>query len=40
MANKSGKGFVLTTSFYKSANNAVSLVPKKINPEVKSVVQP
>ena len=29
MANNSGKGFILTTNFYKNPNNAVLLVPKK-----------
>ena len=27
MANKSGKGFILTTRFYKSANDATVLYP-------------
>ena len=40
MANKAGEGFLLITRFYKSANNAVLLVPNKQNAEVKAAVKP
>ena len=40
MANHSGEGFILTTNFYNSANNANILPPKERNPEGKSAVQP
>ena len=38
MENKSSKGFLLTTKFYKSANNAAILDPKKRKPEGKASV--
>ena len=40
IANKSGEGFLLTTKFYKSANNTALLAPEKHNPEGKADIQP
>ena len=39
MANKSSKGFLLTTKFYKSANYATSLASKKQNWEGKAYIK-
>ena len=39
MVNKSGKGFLLTTKFYKSTNNSDILAPEKWNPEGKVSIQ-
>ena len=38
MANKSGKGFLLTTNLYKSSNNAAILDTKNRNPEGKAAI--
>ena len=38
MANNGSRGFLLITKFYKSANDAALLAPKKRNPECKSAV--
>ena len=40
MANKVGVGFLLTTKFYKSANNTNVLDPVKRKPEGKGSIQP
>ena len=40
MAEKSGKGFILTTKLYKNANDAALLAPEKWKPEGKSAEQP
>ena len=40
MAKKSGIGYLLTTEFCKSANDASILDPKKRNPEGKAYIQP
>ena len=40
MANKSGKGFLLTIKFYKSTNNTALLPPEKRNIEGKASVNP
>ena len=40
MANKAGEGFLPTTKFYKSANNADLLAPKKWNSEGKASIHP
>ena len=39
MANKSIKGFLLTTKFYKSTNDAAPLPPKKRKTEGNAAVQ-
>ena len=39
MANNGGKGFLLTTNFYKSANNNVILARKNRKPEWKASIQ-
>ena len=40
MSNKSGEGFLLTTKLYKSAYNAILLVPDKWKSEGKAYIQP
>ena len=40
MANKSGKGFLLNTGFYKSAKNAAILVPDRRKQEGEAAIQP
>ena len=40
MANKAREIFLLTTNFYKSANNAPILVPENRNPEGEVAIQP
>ena len=40
IANNGGKGFLLTTKFYKSANYAAILSPEKRKPEGKLAVHP
>ena len=40
IANKDGEGFLLTTKFYKSENNADLLAPKKSNMEGKAAKKP
>ena len=40
MENKAGKKFLLTTKFYKSANDAALLAPQKRKPEGKAAIQP
>ena len=40
MANTAGEGFLFTTKFYKSANDAADLAPEKRNPEGNSAIQP
>ena len=40
MANKPGKGILLTTKFYKSANDAALLDPDKRNKEGKADAHP
>ena len=40
MASKASKGFLLTTKFYKIANYAALLSPKKRKMEERAVVQP
>ena len=39
IVNNGGEGFILTTKFYNSPNDAALLVPKKQNPEGKADVQ-
>ena len=39
IANKYGKGLILTTKFYKSANDAALLTPEKQNPGGKAATQ-
>ena len=38
IANQDGKGYLFTTNFYKGANDAALLVPKKSNMEGKAAV--
>ena len=40
MVNKSGKGFLLTTKFYKSKNYVAPLTPEKRKPEGNVAIQP
>ena len=40
IANKAGKGFLLTAKLYKSANNAAILNPEKRKLEGKASIQP
>ena len=40
MVKKSGQGFLLTTKFYNSANDAALSAPGKRNPEGKAAIHP
>ena len=40
MAKIGGEGFILTANFYKSANEAACLEPKKRKPKVKASIYP